>query len=130
MGGSAERWEHRVMLPVGYGATGLLSLCTRVCTAAAGDASAAARLAAARDEWELCGGPESERTITNVLTGLGFRPEQFHTPCSAFSGGWQVRGGVRGSREKGDPGMDTRRQLRFCVCRKRDMDACVVADST
>ncbi len=65
--------------------------CVHVC-AAAGDASAAARLAAARDEWELCGGPESERTITNVLTGLGFRPEQFHTPCSAFSGGWQVRG--------------------------------------
>ncbi len=23
--------------------------------------------------------------------GLGFRPDQWHMPCSAFSGGWQMR---------------------------------------
>lgn len=43
-----------------------------------GDAAAAERLAAAQEAWEMAGGPESERTITNVLTGLGFKPEQFH----------------------------------------------------
>ncbi|EFJ53175.1 hypothetical protein VOLCADRAFT_102793 [Volvox carteri f. nagariensis] len=58
---------------------------------AAGDTSAAARLAAAQDAWEQAGGPESERTITAVLTGLGFRREQFHKRCSEFSGGWQMR---------------------------------------
>ncbi|KAG2439392.1 hypothetical protein HXX76_004749 [Chlamydomonas incerta] len=56
-----------------------------------GDAAAAERLAVAQEAWEMAGGPESERTITNVLTGLGFKPEQFHKRCSEFSGGWQMR---------------------------------------
>ncbi|PNW82055.1 hypothetical protein CHLRE_06g271850v5 [Chlamydomonas reinhardtii] len=56
-----------------------------------GDAAAAERLAAAQEAWEMAGGPESERTITNVLTGLGFKPEQFHKRCTEFSGGWQMR---------------------------------------
>ncbi|GLI70270.1 hypothetical protein VaNZ11_015202 [Volvox africanus] len=58
---------------------------------AAGDTAAAGRLAAAQDAWEQAGGPESERTVTNVLTGLGFRPDQFYRRCSEFSGGWQMR---------------------------------------
>ncbi|KAG2502022.1 hypothetical protein HYH03_000516 [Edaphochlamys debaryana] len=58
---------------------------------AAGDAAAAERLASAHEAWEAAGGPESERTITNVLTGLGFRQDQFHKRCSEFSGGWQMR---------------------------------------
>ncbi|GIL85713.1 hypothetical protein Vretimale_13175 [Volvox reticuliferus] len=58
---------------------------------AAGDTAAAGRLAAAQEAWEQAGGPESDRTITHVLTGLGFRPDQFHRRCSEFSGGWQMR---------------------------------------
>ncbi|GLC40935.1 hypothetical protein PLESTB_000965000 [Pleodorina starrii] len=58
---------------------------------AEGDTSAATRLATAQEAWEAAGGPESERTITHVLTGLGFRPDQFHRRCSEFSGGWQMR---------------------------------------
>jgi ATP-binding cassette, subfamily F, member 3 len=26
-----------------------------------------------------------------VLSGLGFDAEDYHTPCSEFSGGWQMR---------------------------------------
>lgn len=37
------------------------------------------------------GGPDVDKRITNVLTGLGFRQDQFHAPASTFSGGWQMR---------------------------------------
>ncbi|GFR43392.1 hypothetical protein Agub_g4469 [Astrephomene gubernaculifera] len=57
----------------------------------AGDPSAATRLAAAQERWEAAGGPSADRTISQVLGGLGFAPGQFHRPCSEFSGGWQMR---------------------------------------
>ncbi len=34
---------------------------------------------------------EQEKAIYNVLTGLGFSPNQFNNDCSTFSGGWQMR---------------------------------------
>jgi len=57
----------------------------------AGDMTAGEKLERAQEAYEAAGGPTSEREITNVLTGLGFKREQFHKPCSEFSGGWQMR---------------------------------------
>jgi len=56
-----------------------------------GDTEAATALAAAQEAWLAAGGPDSDKRITNVLTGLGFRQEQFHVSASQFSGGWQMR---------------------------------------
>ena len=32
-----------------------------------------------------------EEKVASVLSGLGFKQEDFHKLCSEFSGGWQVR---------------------------------------
>ncbi|KAL6751554.1 P-loop containing nucleoside triphosphate hydrolase protein [Haematococcus lacustris] len=58
---------------------------------AAGDPTAAERLARAQDAVALAGGADVDRRIANVLTGLGFRHDQFHVSASQFSGGWQMR---------------------------------------
>ncbi len=32
-----------------------------------------------------------DSNIGKILSGLGFKPEEFEKPCTAFSGGWQMR---------------------------------------
>lgn len=44
-----------------------------------------------QNQWEHQGGYEFEIEIGAVLSGLGFRREQFHEPMSTFSGGWRAR---------------------------------------
>jgi ATP-binding cassette subfamily F protein 3 len=56
-----------------------------------GDSDAAARLAEATERFRLAGGYAAEERVGEVLHGLGFRKEDWSRPCSAFSGGWQVR---------------------------------------
>lgn len=57
----------------------------------AGDETAADDLATAQESFAAAGGYDAEKRITNVLTGLGFRMDQFHRACTEFSGGWQMR---------------------------------------
>ena len=45
----------------------------------------------ALDRFERLGGYELESNAKKILSGLGFRPEDFDHPCSEFSGGWQMR---------------------------------------
>ena len=47
--------------------------------------------AEAMEAWRLAGGYSEEETIGSTLHGLGFAPEDWQKPCSAFSGGWQMR---------------------------------------
>ena len=44
-----------------------------------------------RTEWDACGCYDMEAQAERVLTGLGFRPGDFHRDCAEFSGGWQMR---------------------------------------
>lgn len=48
-------------------------------------------LQAAMDKFEAAGGYDADKRIANVLTGLGFKQEEWNKSCSEFSGGWQVR---------------------------------------
>eukprot|EP00798_Chlamydomonas_sp_ICE-L_P029123 gene29123-32341_t len=57
----------------------------------AGDPAATEQLKLAQDAYEAAGGPTADKTVANVLTGLGFNKEQFHKNASEFSGGWQMR---------------------------------------
>lgn len=52
---------------------------------------AAEALAAAQTEFEAVGGYEADKRISNVLSGLGFKQQDFHALASSFSGGWQMR---------------------------------------
>jgi ATPase subunit of ABC transporter with duplicated ATPase domains len=45
----------------------------------------------AQDDWYAAGGPDADKRVANVLTGLGFKQEQWNKACAEFSGGWQVR---------------------------------------
>lgn len=47
-------------------------------------------LQAAMDKFEAAGGYDADKRIANVLTGLGFKQEEWNKSCSEFSGGWQV----------------------------------------
>ena len=42
------------------------------------------------DRFEAAGGYDADKRIANVLTGLGFKQEDWNKSCSEFSGGWQV----------------------------------------
>ncbi|RPJ54386.1 MAG: ABC transporter ATP-binding protein, partial [Acidobacteria bacterium] len=42
-------------------------------------------------EFELRGGYGLEAKAKAILGGLGFRPEEFHGPLTALSGGWRMR---------------------------------------
>lgn len=43
-------------------------------------------------QFEAAGGYKQEQTVANVLKGLGFSPEQYHSVrCDELSGGWQMR---------------------------------------
>lgn len=42
------------------------------------------------DKFEAAGGYDADKRIANVLTGLGFKQEEWNKSCSEFSGGWQV----------------------------------------
>lgn len=44
-----------------------------------------------QERFEHLGGYEVEFTAKQILTGLGFKAEDFGRPCSEFSGGWQMR---------------------------------------
>ncbi len=44
-----------------------------------------------QDRFEHLGGYELESNAKKILSGLGFRPEDFNRACSEFSGGWQMR---------------------------------------
>ncbi len=69
---------------------GLLTgtLTSSVC---AGSKGADDGLQAAMDKFEAAGGYDADKRIANVLTGLGFKQEEWNKSCSEFSGGWQVR---------------------------------------
>lgn len=47
-------------------------------------------LQAAMDKFEAAGGYDADKRIANVLTGLGFKQEEWNKSCGEFSGGWQV----------------------------------------
>ena len=51
-------------------------------------------LQAAMDKFEAAGGYDADKRIANVLTGLGFKQEEWNKSCSEFSGGWQVTPGT------------------------------------
>ena len=57
----------------------------------AGSKGADDGLQAAMDKFEAAGGYDADKRIANVLTGLGFKQEEWNKSCSEFSGGWQVR---------------------------------------
>ena len=57
----------------------------------AGEASAVEALQQAQMAFEAAGGYDVDKRIATVLSGLGFRQDQFTTPCTALSGGWQMR---------------------------------------
>ena len=57
----------------------------------AGEESAVEALQQAQMAFEAAGGYDVDKRIATVLSGLGFRQDQFETPCSALSGGWQMR---------------------------------------
>ncbi|KAL0040705.1 hypothetical protein WJX79_002387 [Trebouxia sp. C0005] len=48
-------------------------------------------LQAAMDKFEAAGGYDADKRIANVLTGLGFKQEEWNKSCGEFSGGWQMR---------------------------------------
>jgi ATP-binding cassette subfamily F protein 3 len=57
----------------------------------AGEANAAEKLIAAQERFEAMGSNTVERRVSDVLSGLGFAREAWDRPCSALSGGWQMR---------------------------------------
>lgn len=52
------------------------------------------RLEAATAAFEAFGGYSVDAKVARVLTGLGFKQEEFDQPCNTFSGGWQMRIGL------------------------------------
>lgn len=44
-----------------------------------------------QSEYERAGGYEIETRATEILTGLGIGPEDYHRPTESFSGGWKMR---------------------------------------
>jgi ATP-binding cassette, subfamily F, member 3 len=46
---------------------------------------------ALREQVEASGYHRREEAMHRVLTGLGFSPDDFGKPCTAFSSGWQMR---------------------------------------
>ena len=63
--------------------------------AASGDEEEACRnadtLMDALAEFDMAGGYEAEKRISNVLDGLGFARTQWDAKCDDLSGGWQMR---------------------------------------
>ena len=49
------------------------------------------RMAELIDEFGMRGGYELDAKINKVLTGLGFKEDEFGRPVESFSGGWQMR---------------------------------------
>ena len=43
------------------------------------------------DAYGALGGFQAEAQAGTILAGLGFSPDDFHKPYSAFSGGWRIR---------------------------------------
>ena len=48
-------------------------------------------LSAKQAEFSTKGGDQMEAKIYQTLSGLGFKPEEFHLPFHTFSGGWRMR---------------------------------------
>ncbi|CAM9473295.1 unnamed protein product, partial [Phaeothamnion confervicola] len=59
--------------------------------AAPEDAAALDALLAAQTTFEAVGGLTQEKTVSQVLAGLGFSHADQQRRCSEFSGGWQMR---------------------------------------
>ena len=77
-------------------ATAALDAATAACEAAgAGGGEPSAEELSALDDaqraFEAAGGFDAEARVSRVLDGLGFAPDDQQRPCSAFSGGWQMR---------------------------------------
>ena len=70
--------------------TGVLPTYLNLSGVIVGTQKAANRLQAAMDRFEAAGGYDADKRIANVLTGLGFKQEDWNKSCSEFSGGWQV----------------------------------------
>jgi ATPase components of ABC transporters with duplicated ATPase domains len=51
----------------------------------------ASRMAQIDEELHSSGYYDRRRTIECILSGLGFKPSDFDSPCAIFSGGWQMR---------------------------------------
>ncbi|KAA8494931.1 putative ABC transporter ATP-binding protein YdiF [Porphyridium purpureum] len=51
----------------------------------------AQELAEVMDEYSSAGGYDKDKIIADMLSGLGFAPEDWDRPCSELSGGWQMR---------------------------------------
>lgn len=49
------------------------------------------RYSAVTQQFRLQGGYSLDAKVGTVLHGLGFANEDWHRPCEAFSGGWQMR---------------------------------------
>jgi ATP-binding cassette subfamily F protein 3 len=45
----------------------------------------------AQGEFERLGGYDMESRAAEIVTGLGFHPEDHHRPTASFSGGWKMR---------------------------------------
>ena len=52
------------------------------------------KLDRAMEAFRLAGGYAWDERIGQVLHGLGFNAQDWHRPCSTFSGGWQMRIGL------------------------------------
>lgn len=49
------------------------------------------RLGEAQEAFEARGGYDLDQRAREILSGLGFKPEGFDQPVSAYSGGWRMR---------------------------------------
>ena len=56
-----------------------------------GQQEALARYGELQHRFEELGGFRADAEVAKVLTGLGFREDQFAWPTDTFSGGWQMR---------------------------------------
>jgi ATP-binding cassette subfamily F protein 3 len=46
------------------------------------------------EELETAGIYELENKAERILSGLGFKAEEFHKPVNTLSGGWQMRNAI------------------------------------
>ncbi|MAA80439.1 MAG: hypothetical protein CL916_14380 [Deltaproteobacteria bacterium] len=54
-------------------------------------APSSTKLVEKMEQFRIMGGYQIDETIGSTLHGLGFSQSDWHTPCSSFSGGWQMR---------------------------------------
>ncbi len=59
-------------------------------TQRAGEMGAAERMAAAQEAFVMADGPEADKRVTNVLSGLGFRPDQVRAHLRFLPSCWET----------------------------------------